>query len=47
MRKPTIWVPTRPDTNWPVQSHKQARSLKFRIEEEEGCVLSVQQKQRR
>ena len=28
MRKPTIWFPTRPDTNWPVQSQKQARSLK-------------------
>ena len=33
---PTIWVPTRSDTNRPVQSQKQARSLKFRIEEEEG-----------
>ena len=32
MRKPTIWVPTRSDTNravWAVQSQKQARSLKF------------------
>ena len=36
MRKPTIWVPTRSDTNKPVQSQKQARSLKFRIKEEEG-----------
>ena len=26
MRKPTIWVPTRSDTNQPVQSQKQARS---------------------
>ena len=29
MRKPTIWVPTRSDTNQPVQSKGQARSLKF------------------
>ena len=36
VRKPTIWVPTRSDTNQPVQSQKQARSLKFRIKEEEG-----------
>ena len=36
MRKPTIWVPTRSDTNRAVQSQKQARSLKFRIYEEEG-----------
>ena len=31
VRKPTIWVPTRPNTNQPIQSYKQARSLKFRI----------------
>ena len=31
VRKPTIWVLTRSDTNRPVQSQKQARSLKFRI----------------
>ena len=36
MRKPTIWVPTRSDTNWAVQSNKKARSLKFQIQEEEG-----------
>ena len=35
VRKPTIWVPTRSDTNQPVQSQKQARSLKFWIEKEE------------
>ena len=29
--KPTMWFPTRSDTNWPVQSQKRARSLKFRI----------------
>ena len=35
MRKPTIWVPTRSDTNRPVQAQKRARSLKFRIKVEE------------
>ena len=35
MRKPTILVPTRSDTNRSVQSQKQARSLIFRICEEE------------
>ena len=35
MRKQTIWVPTRFDTNRPVQSQKQARNLKFWILEEE------------
>ena len=35
MRKPTIWVPTRSDTNRPVQSQKQARFLKFWMKEEE------------
>ena len=34
VRKPTVWVPTRSDTNWPVQSQEQARSLKFRIQED-------------
>ena len=34
--EPTIWILTRSDTNQPVQSQKQARSLKFRIYEEEG-----------
>ena len=36
MRKPTIWVLTRSDTNQAVQSQEQARSLKFRMKEEEG-----------
>ena len=31
MRKPTIWVRTRSDTNWALQSQKMARSLKFWI----------------
>ena len=33
--KPTMWFPNRSDTNQAVQSQKQARSLKFRIEVEE------------
>ena len=36
MRKTTIWVSDRSDTNWPVQLQKQARSLKFWTEEEKG-----------
>ena len=28
--KPTMWFPTRSDTNRAVQAQKQARSLKFR-----------------
>ena len=31
----SLGFPTRSDTNWPVQSQKQARSLKFRIKEEQ------------
>ena len=31
-----MWFPNRSDTNRPVQLQKQARSLKFRIEVEEG-----------
>ena len=30
-----MWFPNRSETNQAVQSQKQARSLKFRIEEEE------------
>ena len=33
--KPTMWFPTRSDTNRAVQSQEQARSLKFRIKVEE------------
>ena len=29
VEKPTMWFPTRSDTNRPVQLQKQARSLKF------------------
>ena len=32
---PTMWFPTRSDTNWPVQAQKRARSLKFQTEVEE------------
>ena len=35
MRKPTIWVPTRSDTNRPVQLQKKARCLKLWIKVEE------------
>ena len=41
MRKPTIWVPTRSDTNRAVQSQKKVRSLKFRISEEDKIVYRV------
>ena len=33
MRKPTMWFPNRSNTNQAVQSQKQARSLKFHIQE--------------
>ena len=33
--KQQFWFLTRSDTNWPVQSQRQARSLKFWIKEEE------------
>ena len=36
MGKPTIWFLNRSDTNRPVQAQKRARSLKFRMKEEEG-----------
>ena len=36
MRKPTIWVPTRSDTNRHVHSQKIVRNLKIWILEEEG-----------
>ena len=36
MGKPTIWVSDQVDTNRPVQSQMIARSLKFRMKEEEG-----------
>ena len=36
VRKQTIWVLTGSDTNKPIQSKMQARSLKFGILEEEG-----------
>ena len=36
MRKPTVWVPTRSDTNRAVQAQKIVRGLKFCILAEEG-----------
>ena len=33
--KPTMWFPSRYDTNRPVQAQKKARSLKFRVKVEE------------
>ena len=33
--------PTRSDTNWSVQSKKRARSLEFRIEEEESLYICL------
>ena len=38
--KPTIWFPNRSDTNRPVQPQMTARSLKFRLKEEEGLYYS-------
>ena len=39
MRKPTMWFLNRFDTNRAVQAQKMARSLKFRIQEEEGLYF--------
>ena len=45
MGKPTMWFPNRSDTNRPVQSQKQARSLNFWINvEEELCYPSNENK---
>ena len=38
--KPTMWFPNRSDTNRPVQAQKQARSLKFRVLEEDEVYYS-------
>ena len=40
MTKPTIWVPTRSDTNQPVQSQKMVRGWKFWIEKVEELYYS-------
>ena len=42
MRKPTIWVPTRSDTNQPVQSQKKAKNLEILGMSRGGIVLSLQ-----
>ena len=39
MRTPTIWVPTRSDTNSAVQSQKQARN--FRFKQKSKCIIRV------
>ena len=39
-----MWFPNRSDTNQPVQSQTQARSLKFRIEEKELYYPSSENK---
>ena len=39
MRKPTILILTRSDTNQPVQSQKQARSLQFGFKKQEDCSI--------
>ena len=41
MRKPTILVPTRSDTNRAVLSQKQARSLKFGFKKKRDCTIRV------
>ena len=40
VRKPTIWIQTRSDTNRAVQSQKQARSLNFWIYVED-CTIRI------
>ena len=39
VRKPTTWVPTRSDTNQPVQSQKQARSLNIQFKKKKDCAI--------
>ena len=36
-----MWFPNRSDANWPVQSQKMARSLKFWISVERNCTIHV------
>ena len=43
MRKPTIWVLTRSDTNQPVQSQEQARCLKFGLKKN-GTIRAAKTK---
>ena len=44
MRKPTIWVPTRSNTNQAVESQKQAKGLQFWLELEEELFAFVKTK---
>ena len=41
MRKPTVWVLTRSDSNPTVQSQKMVRGWKFWIEEQRNCTIHV------
>ena len=41
VKKPTKWVPTRSNTNQPVQSQKQARSLRFVFKKKNDCTIRV------
>ena len=43
MGKPTMWFPNRSNKNQAAQSQKQARSLKFRTQEEEGLYYSFRE----
>ena len=39
VRKPTIWVLTRSDTNWAIQSQKQARNFGFK--KKRKCTIHI------
>ena len=41
MGKPTMWFPTRSNTNCPVPSQKQAGSLKFGFKKTGYCTICV------
>ena len=41
VRKPTMWLPNRSDTNQALKSQKQARRLEFRIKKEEEEYFCV------
>ena len=41
MRKPTIWVSTRSDTNWPVQSQKMAEAGNFDFRKQRNYTICV------
>ena len=41
MRKPTMWFPTRSDTNRAAQSQKKTRSLNFEFKKKRNCTTRV------